>query len=829
MSRAINIVFLLLFLTALGAACGRTTFGTDEADAEVDEPLPSCTGDDDCDDGDGCNGVERCLDGECQPGTAVVCDDAVECTADTCTPSTGECVALPDHERCERGELCDPTLGCRGRACDDSTDCDDGYSCNGVEFCEGGTCMAGTPPSCDDGIACTGNVCDEAQHGCVATPDDSLCDDGRFCDGAEICDAAVGCAPGAPPRCDDGDPCTLDGCDEARGGCYADPSDADRDGFASCGCSPAPCDCDDGDSNVNPDERERCRDLRDNDCDGLVDCDDADCADHPRCGGTRCTSDEDCRDELVCNGDEVCGPDGRCQPGVPPDCNDGVTCTVDECVEAGGLCLSTPDDGLCAPDEHCDAALGCIADCDDDLDGDGFIAARCGGDDCDDTDRAINPAAAESCTGGDDEDCDGDADCDDVDCASLPTCCTPTGPEACDDDVDNDCDGDIDCLDLGDCRRDPICCVATGPEVCDDGVDNECDGFTDCSDFLDCRTDPACTDCTPELCWDEVDNDCDDVVDCDDSDCAWFPTCAAPPVETDCHNGIDDDLDGATDCDDDDCADDPMCPEPDTCASAIEIERAGTYTGTTLALADDYEPDTSVEGCAGGRGPEAVFFGQVPRESWVHVDSFGSAYDTVLYVREGDCEAGAQLACNDDTDGLQSEIAFLAEPGVTYYLFVDGWGDFSRGDYVVTIEITPVGSEICGNGIDDDLDGATDCDDADCAADPTCSETPERGSDACTDGLDNDGDGATDCDDVADCAVVEELGECCNGIDDNGNGVTDEFACACGPDAPCDFGFCYVETVGACGPSCGRIGGDFVCDWLYPGSYCSPVTDTCVY
>ncbi len=55
------------------------------------------------------------------------------------------------------------------------------------------------------------------------------------------------------------------------------------------------------------------------------------------------------------------------------------------------------------------------------------------------------------------------------------------------------------------------------------------------------------------------------------------------------------------------------------------------------------------------------------------------------------------------------------------------------------------------NGDDDDCDGATDCNDADCAADPACVCTPDETPEVtCDDGNDNDCDGLTDCDD-SDC------------------------------------------------------------------------------
>jgi len=56
------------------------------------------------------------------------------------------------------------------------------------------------------------------------------------------------------------------------------------------------------------------------------------------------------------------------------------------------------------------------------------------------------------------------------------------------------------------------------------------------------------------------------------------------------------------------------------------------------------------------------------------------------------------------------------------------------------------GSEICHNGLDDDLDGLTDCDDPDCFQDPECQETPGLQPPVADAGLDhtvmdNDGDG----------------------------------------------------------------------------------------
>ena len=62
-----------------------------------------------------------------------------------------------------------------------------------------------------------------------------------------------------------------------------------------------------------------------------------------------------------------------------------------------------------------------------DEDGDGYADEACGGDDCDDSDPGVNPGAAEICSGGEDEDCDGLADLEDPDCAAAEFTCELDG------------------------------------------------------------------------------------------------------------------------------------------------------------------------------------------------------------------------------------------------------------------------------------------------------------------------------------------------------------------------------------------------------------------
>jgi hypothetical protein len=61
-------------------------------------------------------------------------------------------------------------------------------------------------------------------------------------------------------------------------------------------------------------------------------------------------------------------------------------------------------------------------------------------------------------------------------------------------------------------------------------------------------------------------------------------------------------------------------------------------------------------------------------------------------------------------------------------------------------QITPPETN-CVDNVDNDMDGDTDCADADCAAHPTCPPPPETN---CNNNVDDDSDGSTDCDDC-DC------------------------------------------------------------------------------
>jgi hypothetical protein len=63
---------------------------------------------------------------------------------------------------------------------------------------------------------------------------------------------------------------------------------------------------------------------------------------------------------MFCNGAEICdSATGTCQAGNPPDCDDGVVCTVDTCDEVNDICVNTPDDSACDDGDVCNGIETC--------------------------------------------------------------------------------------------------------------------------------------------------------------------------------------------------------------------------------------------------------------------------------------------------------------------------------------------------------------------------------------------------------------------------------------------------------------------------------------
>jgi len=193
---------------------------------------------------------------------------------------------------------------------------------------------------------------------------------------------------------------------------------------------------------------------------------------------------------------EVSGPFGEaCRP-QPETCNerdDDCDGRVDEDLELNpcGTCGPVPEEICDDVDNDCDGSTDEDLEVDGDSDGHAGPGSCLAAPDCDDSNRAVHPGAAEACNGVDD-DCDGDTD------EGLPVndcgTCGPVPEEICDGD-DNDCDGDTDedleidrdgdrypglgsCLEVTDCDDNNPGVHPGAGEQCN-GVDDDCDRTTD--------------------------------------------------------------------------------------------------------------------------------------------------------------------------------------------------------------------------------------------------------------------------------------------------------------------------------------------------------------
>ncbi len=385
-------------------------------------------------------------------------------------------------------------------------------------------------------------------------------------------DESITVFPGARENCIDSLDNNCDGdTDVADAMCNGD-ADADNDGYCPIGrdlnddgdCldpgeSDEGYDCDDTDPLANPDQAEDCGDLIDNDCDGLPNFLDDECA-----GVFDSDGDGHCPEGVDLNGDNDCVDPGEADG--PRDCNDMDPRISPSVME---VCTNRSDDDcdliidLLDPDcvgyLDMDSDRYCFVGFDMNRDGDCADEGELGGGaDCDDANPMASPDFEEMCLNGFDDNCDGSRDGNDPSCA----------PDYFDYDHDGYCrigrdlDGDGTCDGAGE-QEGPGDLVGADPSIypgapenCIDRKDNDQDGQIDTADD-DCTADvDADMDGYCPLGQDlNGDGDCLDdgenlaVSDCDDTD----PERNPGSMEMCLNGGRDDDCDGEPDLFDSDC------------------------------------------------------------------------------------------------------------------------------------------------------------------------------------------------------------------------------------------------------------------------------------
>ena len=312
----------------------------------------------------------------CVPRFPTLCDPCVKSGACTAIADPGaQCVAVAGDKGAS-GWFC-------ASACQQNTECPQGYICESVLRLDGSTakhcrpvdsaCVCGqaavasglqttcfvaaTGPkgplgpclgaryctksglgACDAPIP-SKELCDGLDNDCSGKKDDGACDDANACT-ADTCSPGVGCLyKDVSPTCDDGNACTDDGCNPATGctnfGNQKPCSDGNDctgpDVCAAGACTPPVLTCDD--ANV----------CTDDSCKAGKGCQNVDnkkaCSD-----GTACTKSDSCAL-------------GKCT-GTALNCGDGNACTDDACDLATG-CTSTANSKPCDDNDLCTTGETC--------------------------------------------------------------------------------------------------------------------------------------------------------------------------------------------------------------------------------------------------------------------------------------------------------------------------------------------------------------------------------------------------------------------------------------------------------------------------------------
>jgi hypothetical protein len=584
------------------------------------------------------NDCDRLVDGadpNCVPcGTAADCDDGNTCTDDTCDAGVCHNAPVADGATCDDGQFCTTEDACSAGVCvgptprdcstgvpscnvglcsegadrcdtepvPDGTACNDGLYCTVGETCAGGMCGGAAARDCSSlEDQCNVGVCDDAAGGCVAQPraDATACDDGAFCTTGEVCTGGA-CGGGVARDCSAfGDVCNVGACDEAGAACYAEPR---ADGTV----------CSDGDACTSGDSCTGgvCGGAA-VDCSSFTDtCNTGVCDPASGCEAEPVTDGTACNDGVYCTTGESC-TGGVCGSGAPRDCDDRDACTSDSCSETLGRCdnVVVPVPGAEGPRGSASCADGVDNDCDratDALDTDCESCTTAA--DCND----LDPCTTDACTGGS---CRHAAAPDGTACNDGRYC---TNPDVCTGGV---CGGGA---------RD---CSASGNQCntgrCDEGADrcyaDPLPNGTTCNDGQYCTNPDACT---GGVCGGGA-RDCSAVAnDCNSASCNESTDRCVPVPRA---NGTP-------------CTDGLFCTNPDTCTGGTcgGAARDCSAAGGACALGTCNE---STDACVGTPQPDGTVCDADANPATRDICRTGSCVASAC--GDGFWDAGGGEACDD--------------------------------------------------------------------------------------------------------------------------------------------------------------------------------------
>jgi len=131
-----------------------------------------------------------------------------------------------------------------------------------------------------------------------------------------------------------------------------------------------------------------------------------------------------------------------------------------------------------------------------------------------------------------------------------------------------------------------------------------------------------------------------------------------------------------------------LCGTTGTCSSPTVIPASGgEFFGRTQGTS--WQASSGCRPSETGQAPEWVFQWTPTNSGTATIQTCGAAtdFDTVLYLRSGNCNTGTEVACNDDTggcgSGFQSTITPAVTAGTTYFIIVDGYA--TSGNFTLSV------------------------------------------------------------------------------------------------------------------------------------------------
>ncbi len=568
-------------------------------------------------------------------------------------------------EPCQRA-VCDKHLGLcvpgprsPGEACDDGNQCTQNTTCTAAGICQG----KATP--CDDGNLCTTDSC-KPDKGCIFVPNDNVCDDGNSCTKNDRCDGTkcVG-EPGPDCLC------------EAESDCQKFDDGNLCNGTVQCIF---------GECKVPQSSVKICADTGGNACvKTLCEPETGACVQVVRENG------RPCNDLDACTVGDLC-KQGLCVGSAPRSCDDGNPCTIDACEPATG-CLHEfslypcDDHDGCTVNDHCKEGT-CLPG----------ASNQCNTKTC-------FPKWNLTCGGSDVWSTSGEGATDNVKSYSCLEA-SLSGPEytaafvAPYDGIAtltldaSHIEAHVLVLEAKGTGCDGSNCRAASPGVLTFDmfagqvyylvVDSPLEGGVDYALSLDC----------------------------------------IPHTEANCDDGLDDDQDAAVDCDDLDCQGNPACPEP-LCVPIWTIGCGATDFGSNYGIGatnaiTTYNSISENKGCLDNQwdytGPEFAYRFDAPGDFNVTVRLLEESAQTDLLILQdkGDgCDPTDCIAW-----GLK-KVSFPAKAGETYYFVIDGYAA-AQGAFAIEVDCPAFVETQCQDGLDNDLDVLTDCEDPDCYGAVAC-------------------------------------------------------------------------------------------------------------